>query len=132
MGDRPIDRNPRALNPDVTVRTRGIMEKCTYCVQRIRDAKHFASEQKRKVVDREIRTACEVSCASNAIVFGNLKDTNSQVARLRRNYRSYLMLGGDHDHKHYGIKTLPNTSYMAKVVSGKASHGKGHHDGDQG
>lgn len=116
MGDRPIDRNPRALNPDVTVRTRGIMEKCTYCVQRIRDAKHTASAQNRTVNDREIVTACQSACATNAIVFGNLKDSNSQVARMRKDGRSFLMLGGDPKHKHYGLKTLPNTSYMAKVV----------------
>ncbi|SMF32979.1 4Fe-4S dicluster domain-containing protein [Pseudobacteriovorax antillogorgiicola] len=134
MGDRPVDRNPRALNPDVTVRTRGVMEKCTYCVQRIRDAKHYASEQKRKVVDGEIRTACEVACASNAIVFGNLKDNNSRVARLRRNYRAFLMLGGDPMHGHYGIKTLPNTSYLAKVVRDPSSaHAKTEHsEGDHG
>ncbi len=127
MGERPIDRNPRALNPDVTVRTRGIMEKCTYCVQRIREAKHNAKAENRIVRDREITTACEAACATDAIIFGNLKDSNSRVARARRNARSYLMLGGDPDHGHFGIKTLPNTSYMAKVVlndEGAAHHGE--------
>lgn len=82
----------------------------------------------------EILTACQVSCATNAIKFGNLKDTNSGVARERRNYRSFLMLGGDPLLKHYGIKTLPNTSYMAKVVRKKPGHQQAshHHGGDQG
>ncbi|NRA63676.1 MAG: 4Fe-4S dicluster domain-containing protein [Pseudobacteriovorax sp.] len=115
MGDRPIDRNPRALNPEVTVRTRGIMEKCTYCVQRIRDAKHNAAAKGRIVADGEISVACESACDTDAIVFGNLKDKNSRVAVARKNMRSYLMLGADPHHKHYGLKTLPNTSYMAKV-----------------
>lgn len=126
MGERPMDRNPRALNPDVTVRTRGIMEKCSYCVQRIREAKHNAKAENRIVKDGEIKTACEAACATNAIVFGNLKDANSKVARARRNARSFLMLGGDPEHGHYGIKTLPNTSYMAKVAlndDGAAHHG---------
>lgn len=136
MGDRPMDRNPRALNPDVTVRTRGIMEKCTFCVQRINRARHDAKLEDRKVRDREIQTACESVCPTDAIVFGNLKDKNSRVARMRRDNRSYLMLGGDPEHGHYGIKTLPNVSYMAKVVLDEkgahaaSSHGEKSHEGD--
>lgn len=115
MGDRPMDRNPRALNPDVTVRTRGVMEKCTFCVQRIQTARHAAKLVDRDVRDGEIKTACESACPTNAIIFGNLKDANSRVARLRKDYRSFLMLGGDPEHGHYNLKTLPNVSYMAKV-----------------
>ncbi|MCX6129179.1 MAG: 4Fe-4S dicluster domain-containing protein, partial [Proteobacteria bacterium] len=95
MGDNPIDRNPRALNPDVTVRTRGIMEKCTFCVQRIRDAKHNAKQQNRQVFDGEIRTACQTVCPSDAIVFGNLLDPNSRVSRTRKDNRAFLLLGGN-------------------------------------
>lgn len=118
MGENPLDRNPRALNPDVTVRTRGVMEKCTFCIQRIRDAKHAAKErggQDAKVMDGEIRVACEQACPSDAIVFGNLLDPQSRVAQLRRDNRAYLALGGDPDHHHYGLKTLPNVSYLSIV-----------------
>lgn len=122
MGDRPIDRNPRALNPDVTVRTRGIMEKCTLCVQRIREGKHNAKQQGRNVADGEIRTACQVACPSDAITFGNLLDPNSRVAKNRKDYRAYLLLGGKPELGEYGLKTLPNVSYIAKV----------RHDGTEG
>ncbi|MES2746028.1 MAG: 4Fe-4S dicluster domain-containing protein [Bdellovibrionota bacterium] len=115
MGERPMDRNPRALNPDVTVRTRGIMEKCTFCVQRIRDAKHNAKQQERAIVDGEIRMACQSACPSDAITFGNLKDPNSRIARNRRDNRAYLLLNGDASKKEYGLKTLPNVSYLMKV-----------------
>lgn len=118
-GDRPIDRNPRALNPDVTVRTRGIMEKCTFCVQRIQSARHEAQLQDREIRDGEIKTACETACPTNAITFGNLKDKTSRVARQRRDYRAYLALNGDPSHGHYNLKTVPNVNYMAKVILDK-------------
>jgi Fe-S-cluster-containing dehydrogenase component/anaerobic selenocysteine-containing dehydrogenase len=116
IGDLPMDRNPRALNPDVTVRTRGVMEKCTFCFQRIRDAKHTAKERGTKVSDNTLQTACQQVCPSGAIVFGDLKNPRSMAAKLRRDNRAYLLLGGDPDHKHYGIKTLPNVSYLAKIT----------------
>ncbi len=115
IGDRLQDRNIRALNPDVTVRTRGVMEKCNFCFQRIREAKHHAKVQNRTIVDGEIRTACEQVCPSDAIVFGNLKDPESRVSRLRADGRSYLALGGDPEIKEYGLKTLPNVSYVSHV-----------------
>lgn len=116
MGERPQDRNPRALNPDVTVRTRGVMEKCTFCYQRVREVKHRAQLAERAVRDGEIQTACSQTCPSGAINFGNLHDTTSQVSKNRRDARGYLALNGDVEHKHYGIKTLPNLNYMARVV----------------
>lgn len=124
IGEREQDRNPRALNPDVTVRTRGIMEKCTFCVQRIRDAKHAAKEKgpQARVMDGDVRTACQQVCPADAITFGNLDDPNSRVAQTRRDSRAYLLLGGEPEHGHFGIKTLPNVSYMAKVI----------HDGSKG
>jgi len=123
MGERPQDRNPRPTNPDVTVRTRGVMEKCSLCVQRIRDVKHRAKEQNRAVQDGEFITACAQTCPSNAIVSGNLKDAASQVSRLRQDGRAYLMLGGAPEHEHYGLKTLPNVSYLSEVSLEKtASH----------
>ena len=124
MGDRPMDRNPRALNPDVTVRTRGIMEKCSFCYQRIRDVKHAAKEDGRKIKDGEIKTACEEACPTNAIVFGDLSDKRSGVSQSRTDHRAYLMLGGDPEHQHFGIKTFPNVSYLAKVEKAKAGEKK--------
>lgn len=115
MGERPQDRNPRASNPDVTVRTKGVMEKCTFCLQRIRDAKHKAKEQGCDLKDGDVKTACQQTCSMDAIVFGDLKDTNSIVSKKRRDDRSYLMLGGDPNHGHYGLKTVPNVNYLAKV-----------------
>ncbi len=115
IGERLQDRNPRPTNPDVTVRTRGVMEKCSLCVQRIRDVKHRAKELNRPVLDGEFVTACAQTCPSNAIVSGNLKDAASQVSRLRQEGRAYLMLGGAPEHDHFGLRTLPNVSYLAEV-----------------
>lgn len=115
------DRTPRALNPDVTTRTRGVMEKCNFCYGRLVEAKH-ANQQKsselgmKSVPVSSVSTACEQTCPVSAITFGNLKEPSARVASLRRDERAYLMLGGDHDHGHYGIKTLPNVFYLAEVV----------------
>jgi molybdopterin-containing oxidoreductase family iron-sulfur binding subunit len=127
MGERPQDRNPRALNPDVTVRTRGIMEKCNFCVGRLREAKHTAKIEGRPLRDGEVKVACQQTCPSEAIVFGNLNDTNSKVAHERRSSRAYLMLGGDPEHGHYGLKTLPNVNYLAKVHHGEVEASAHHH-----
>jgi molybdopterin-containing oxidoreductase family iron-sulfur binding subunit len=138
MGDRPQDRMPRALNPEVTVRTRGVMEKCNFCVQRVRQAKYSAKERGGLVRDGEVLTACAQVCPSDAITFGNLKDQGSRVSMERRDPRSYLALGGDPDKHEFGIKTLPNVSYMA-VVAHRAplgtgvseDHGAGHGSGHE-
>src|SRR5437763_992198 len=66
-------------NPDVTVRARGVMEKCTYCIQRIREAKIAADREDRPIADGEVRTACQQACPTEAIVFGNLNDPQSRV-----------------------------------------------------
>ena len=97
------------LNPDVTVREKGVMEKCTFCVQRIRGAQNQARLEDRNVRDGEIVTACAQACPSEAIVFGDLNDRNSQVFKLAGNPRGYHVLAG--------LNTKPAVTYLARVVS---------------
>jgi molybdopterin-containing oxidoreductase family iron-sulfur binding subunit len=80
------------FNPEVTVRHRGVMEKCTYCVQRIQNAKITAKNDRRELVDGEIVTACQAACPTEAIVFGDLNDPSSQVARLKAQPHDYGIL----------------------------------------
>jgi molybdopterin-containing oxidoreductase family iron-sulfur binding subunit len=80
------------LNPDVTVRTRGIMEKCTFCIQRIRRVEIEAQAEGRKPTDGEIQPACVQTCPPSALIFGDLNDPDSQVSRLARSRRSFRLL----------------------------------------
>jgi molybdopterin-containing oxidoreductase family iron-sulfur binding subunit len=98
-----------AANPEVTVRDRGVMEKCTYCVQRISAARIVAERENRPIADGEVRTACQQACPTNAIVFGNLNDAGSAVAKLKalEAKPAYELLGE--------LGTQPRTSYLPRV-----------------
>ena len=96
-------------NPDVTVRSRGVMEKCTYCIQRIEVAKIAADKENRPVRDGEIVTACQQACPASAITFGNINDKQSKVAQLQADERSYQVLAD--------VNTRPRTKYVAAVLN---------------
>jgi len=114
----PLDQQ---LNPDVTVRQLGVMEKCTMCIQRIEKGKNDAREAGRAVKDGDIQTACQQTCPTQAISFGNLKEGATRVAKLSVSPRSYHVL--------QELGTRPAVTYLAKVVRGETGgHGaeKGH------
>ncbi len=94
-------------NPDVTVRSRGVMEKCSYCVQRIDRARITAEKENRTLRDGEVLTACQAACPSEAIVFGNINDKNARVAKLKASPRNYALLAE--------LNTRPRTTYLAAV-----------------
>ncbi len=112
------------LNPDVVVRSRGVMEKCSMCVQRIQAGKLDAKKALHKLQDGSIKTACQQSCPTEAIVFGDINDADSRIAQLRKDERNYFML--------HELNIQPNVSYMVKVRNtepelaevGKAHGGK--------
>lgn len=94
-------------NPDVTVRGRGVMEKCSYCVQRINAARKTAKKQNREIADGEVVTACQAACPAKAITFGNKNDARSAVAKMKSEPTNYSLLKA--------LNTEPRTTYLAKV-----------------
>jgi Fe-S-cluster-containing dehydrogenase component len=94
-------------NPDVTVRERGVMEKCSYCIQRIRRAEITARKQQREIAPDEVITACQQACPTEAIVFGSLAGQTSRVAGLRADQRSYEVL--------HELGTRPRTTYLLRL-----------------
>jgi len=94
-------------NPDVTVRSRGVMEKCTYCVQRINSARIEAKKENRRVSDGEVVTACQQACPAQAIEFGDVADGDTAVARAKAEPHNYGLLTE--------LNTRPRTTYTARI-----------------
>jgi len=103
------DLTRMVLNPDVTVRSRGVMEKCSFCVQRLQAAKLEAKKEDRILKDGEAKTACMTACPTNAIVFGNVHDKESQISKTREGNSQRVFYVIEQIH------TLPNVNYLAKV-----------------
>lgn len=103
-------------NPEVTVRSRGVMEKCTFCLQRIMKERQDAIQEKREVIGANVKTACQDACPGNAIVFGNVNDKESEIAKYREHTLGYGVLEE--------IKVKPNVTYIAKLrnVNEKLAH----------
>lgn len=96
-----------ALNPDVSIRSRGVMEKCSFCMQRIQEGKLKAKRERRELQPGDIETACQQSCPTNAIVFGDMNDKNSPIAKMLENPRTYTVLEE--------LNVKPRVNYMVKV-----------------
>ena len=111
-------------NPDVTVRSRGIMEKCSFCIQRVQKARFDRKNKGEKIVDGDIQTACQQTCPTDAIVFGNINDPESRVSKLHADARAFRSLEI--------LNTRPAISYLSKVRNkngGAAQHHGGEHHG---
>lgn len=101
------DLGRMVINPDVTVRSRGVMEKCSFCVQRIQASKLKAKIEDRIMVDGDVKTACQQSCPADALVFGDMNDPKSEISKLFKNERKYVLL------EEYNVQ--PSVGYMTKI-----------------
>ncbi|MFZ4405203.1 MAG: 4Fe-4S dicluster domain-containing protein, partial [Pseudobdellovibrionaceae bacterium] len=116
-----------ALNPSVGVRTRGVMEKCSFCVQRIQDGKQKAKNENRKLKDGDIKTACQTACPTEAITFGDMNDSESKVAQIFKNeQRAYALLEEWH--------AAPAVRYLSKIRNNdkETASAHGHEKNKQG
>lgn len=95
------------LNPDVTVRSRGVIEKCSFCIQRVQEGKLTAKQEGRAILDNDVRSACQTACPTGAIVFGNVNNPDSEVSKLKKGALAYQVLEE--------INVRPNVEYSAKV-----------------
>ncbi len=112
VANMTLDLKRMVLNPDVTVRSQGVIEKCSMCVQRIQKAKLDAKAGKRKVLDSELETACSQSCPANSIVFGDMNDPDSEISKLIKSERKYNLLEE--------IYTKPSVHYLTKIRNRKS------------
>jgi Fe-S-cluster-containing dehydrogenase component len=112
------DITKAVFNPNVTVRSRGVMEKCTYCVQRISAARRAAEKEGREVREGDVVTACQAACPTKAIEFGAISNPKSRVSALRTDPRSYALLGK--------LGTRPRTTYLARLQNPNPDFGKAH------
>jgi molybdopterin-containing oxidoreductase family iron-sulfur binding subunit len=101
------DLRRMVLNPDVTIRGQGVIEKCSFCAQRIQAAKLKAKYENRALLENEIQTACSQSCPANAIVFGDMNDQKSELVRLMKSGRRYNLLEE--------LYTMPSVNYLTKI-----------------
>ena len=113
------DLGKMVINPDVTVRSRGVMEKCSFCVQRIQETKLTAKRESRKLKSNEVQTACAQTCPTGAIVFGDLNDKNSEISKLYKDERSY--------HALEELDVKPSIMYMTKIRNVEENKKDQHH-----
>ena len=103
------DLSRMVLNPDVTVRSRGVIEKCSFCVQRLQEGKLKAKKLSRPLIDEDVKTACQQTCPTDAIVFGNVNNSESAISKMRKDNPQRTFYSIEQVH------TLPNVNYLAKV-----------------
>ena len=111
------DLTRMVLNPDVTVRSRGVIEKCSFCVQRLQEGKLKAKKENRTLTDSDVKTACQQACAADAIVFGNVNNKDSEISTVRRENANRLFYALEQLH------ILPNVNYLAKVRNTEVAAG---------